>query len=103
MNKDDLEKQRKLLWDKYIDLAEEFGTSNMTPKNFAHALIEFTVKMLLDCESDTDDAWDTIHLAMKDGYDWHKDPENQLKVEAVKGNNCKRKKFSVETYDIERD
>ena len=65
-----IEEARGALWEDYLLLCEKYG--NIMPQyEFGFALIQFNVRMLLDCAPRREVGLDTIKAAVEVGTKWH--------------------------------
>lgn len=64
------EKARQDLWTDYLNLAEKYDKL-MPGYEFGFALIQFTVKMLMDIAPRHGVAIETIRAATEQGISWH--------------------------------
>lgn len=65
-----IEKAREELWQDYLALAEKFDQL-MPGYEFGYALIQFSVKMLMDTAPRHKIALETIRVATEEGIKWH--------------------------------
>ena len=75
-----MEACRKALFERYFDLCEDFQEV-MPPYEFGYALIEITVKMLMDTAPGHKVALETIRVATESGIKWHIEEREEKKGE----------------------
>lgn len=65
-----IEKAREEFWEDYLALAEKYSEI-MPGYEFGYALIQFSVKMLMDEAPRHKIALETIRVATEEGIKWH--------------------------------
>lgn len=73
-----IEKAREELWEDYLALAEKYNPM-MPGYEFGFALIQFSVKMLMDTAPRHGVALETIKVATEEGIKWHVEERAQTK------------------------
>ena len=64
------DKAREELWEDYLALAEKYNDL-LPPQDFGFALIQLSVKLLMDLAPRHGVALETIKVATEEGIKWH--------------------------------